>query len=118
MDLQKDLKELDEQLNSLRLEQTRLGARIEGLQAERDALSAALTVRPVEHDPDLLRMTKDRAIVAVLNSSETPMRIWDIVYALNAVGRNENYNGISVYLDTLLKQGRVKRVERGLYEAA
>lgn len=77
-----------------------------------------MTVRPVETDPDLLHTTKDRAIVAVLRASEEPMRIWDIVNTLNAAGRNENYNGISVYLDTLMKQGRIRRVDRGLYGAA
>jgi hypothetical protein len=47
------------------------------------------------------------------------MRIGDIVRALAAVGRSgENYNGVSVYLDSLLKQKRVERVARGLYKAA
>lgn len=56
--------------------------------------------------------------MAVLRSSDEPMRIWSIVYKLHAVGRNESYNGISVYLDTLMKQGRIQRVSRGLYRAA
>ena len=93
----------------------------EGLRAEPDALAAAMTIRPVDGnsgDPALVEITKDRAIVAVLRSSEAPLRIGQIRDLLNDAGRNEHYNGISVYLDTLLKQGRVRRVDRGLYTAA
>jgi hypothetical protein len=46
------------------------------------------------------------------------MRIGEIVAELKRAGRaNENYNGISVYLDGLLSRGRVARVSRGLYTA-
>ena len=121
MDLVKELKDLDTELGSLRLEQARLTARIEGLRAERDALAGAMQIRSVDSspgDPALAKLTKNAAIVAVLKSSDSPLRIRQIVELLNEAGRNENYNGISVYLDTLLKQGRVRRVDRGLYAAA
>jgi hypothetical protein len=48
-----------------------------------------------------------------------PVRVRkEIVEAMNAVGRVETYNGVSVYLDMLLKAGRVIRVSRGRYVAA
>jgi len=46
------------------------------------------------------------------------MRINEIVEAMVAVGRTETDNGVSVYLDTLLKARRVIRVGRGRYLAA
>jgi hypothetical protein len=67
---------------------------------------------------DITTFTKDRAIVWVLRQSAAPMRIKEIVDAMTATGRTETYNGVSVYLDTLLKTGRVIRVGRGRYVAA
>jgi|SRR5580658_3576209 hypothetical protein len=121
MDLNKELEALDTELASLRREQARLTARIEGLRAERDALAGAMTIRSVERgsgDSTLAGLTKDEAIVAVLEWTDRPLRIQQIVDSLNEAGRDEHYNIISVYLNTLLKQGRVRRVDRGLYSAA
>jgi hypothetical protein len=121
MDLRKELEGLDNELTSLLVEQARLAARIEGLQAERGALSGAMSIEPIDggsRDPTLANLTKDRAIVAVLEWSDKPLRIQQIVELLNEAGRDEHYNIITVYLNTLLKQGRVRRVDRGLYVAA
>jgi hypothetical protein len=118
MDLDSELKNVDTELAALRLEQARLNARVEGLRAERDALAEA--IRPVDtgsDGPPLAEMKKDEAIVAVLKGSGSPLRIGQIVKRLKLSGRNEHYNGISVYLNTLLKQGRVRRVGHGLYVA-
>ena len=120
MDLEEELKKLDDELAVLRLEHARLTARMEGLRAERDALAEAMTIRPADPSsdgPPLAEMKKDEAIVAVLKGSGSPLRIGQIVKRLKQAGRNEHYNGISVYLNTLLKQGRVRRVGHGLYVA-
>src|SRR5262249_31741343 len=99
-------------------EHAQLTAKIEGLQAQRDALIRAIASKP--EDPikaDITTFTKDRAIIAVLRQATGPMRIKEIVAAMNATGRVETYNGVSVYLDTLLKAGQVTRVGRGRYVA-
>jgi hypothetical protein len=124
MNLQTELQEVEENLALARAEQARVAARVEGLTAERDSLASAIqaAARADAAPPtrvDMSALTKDRAIVEVLRGSETPMRIKEIVQGLADAGRlHENYNGISVYLDTLLSQKRVRRVERGLYEVA
>jgi hypothetical protein len=43
VELEKDIEGLDQELESLRLQVARISAKIEGLQAERDALAAAMT---------------------------------------------------------------------------
>jgi hypothetical protein len=121
MDLETELKNVETELAALCLEHARLSARIEGLRAERDALAEAMTIRPDDpssDDPPLTEMKKDEAIVAVLKGSDTPLRIGQIVKRLKQGGRNEHYNGVSVYLNHLLKQGRVRRVGHGLYLTA
>jgi hypothetical protein len=119
MSLEEDLAAVEDDLRAKRLEAVRIGARIEGLVAQRDALMAAIqqtvSTATAASDLELALGTKDRAIIEILRRSAAPMRIPDIVRGLNAVGRSETYNGISVYLDNLLKQGRVERVSRGLY---
>ena len=93
-------------------------AKIEGLQAQRDALIRALASEPEPRaKADIRTFTKDQAIVGVLRQAAGPMRIKEIVEAMTAVGRTETYNGVSVYLDTLVKTGRVIRVSRGRYVA-
>src|SRR5262249_9080955 len=118
-ELEADLQRVRDELAKAQAEHARLTARIEGLQAQRDALARAMAIQP---DPppkaDITPFTKDRAIVSVLRQSAAPMRIKEIVDAMTATGRTETYNGVSVYLDTLVKSGRVIRVSRGRYVAA
>ena len=118
-ELEVDLQQVRDELAVTQAEHARLTARIEGLQAQRDALIRALASEPEPRaKADVTTFTKDRAIVAVLRQATAPMRINEIVEAMTAVGRTETYNGVSVYLDTLLKTGRVIRVGRGRYVAA
>ena len=108
-----------DELAEAQAEHARLTARIEGLQAQRDALARAMAIEPgPSAKADITTFTTDRAIVSVLRQSGAPMRIKEIVDAMTAVGRTETYNGVAVYLDTLLKTGRVIRVGRGRYVAA
>jgi hypothetical protein len=123
MDFDRDLKELDKELDSLRLQSARLSARIEGMQAERDALAAVVPRQSTEvgdrpNDSDLRRLTSGQAIVEVLRrSSPEPMRIREIIDALTSAGRYANYSTVSVGLQGLLGQNLVLRVDRGLYMA-
>ena len=122
MDLRDDLKQVTEQLSAAHAKRARLDARIRGLIAEREALVATIRetegLDALEDGDDLAGLRKARAIAAVLGHAGTPLRIQEIVGSLHARGRpNETYNGVSVYLDEMLKKGLVRRIERGLYAA-
>src|SRR5689334_920287 len=104
-ELKEALAKVEAELASAELEHARLTARIAGLVAERDGLARALRrvdgVTDKPGSPDLAQVTKAEAIVRVLRDSAQPMRIGEIVAALQEASRpNENYNGVSVYLDT------------------
>jgi len=123
MNLAEALDQVEAELAGVQLEHERTAARIRGLTAERDALvtsiqqAEARRARP-QSAVDLNGMTKDRAIVAVLRGSPEPIGVAELQRGLEIGGRpNENPNTISVYLNTLLKQGRVERTGRGLYRA-
>jgi hypothetical protein len=118
-ELKKELDRVTAELATAEAELVRLGARVEGLRAERDALTRALaSVKPNQAPrQDIAGMVKADAIVAVLHDARPrPLRAQGIVDALHRAGRtNEVAQHISVYLDSLLKQGRVVRVARGEY---
>jgi hypothetical protein len=121
-ELKEALAQIEAGLATAELDHAKLTAKIAGLVAERDALERALRrvdgASGEQTAPELTKLTKADAIVRVLQESAEPMRINEIVAALRSGGRpNENYNGVSVYLDTLLSAGRVTRVDRGLYVA-
>jgi hypothetical protein len=115
------LERISTQLAAAEAELARIRARVEGLRAERDALTREIaSLNPTAAAiiaEDIPRMTKADAIVAVLrNAKPRPLRTAGIVEALQKAGRaNEVAQNVSVYLDGLLKQGRVVRVARGEY---
>lgn len=117
--LEKDLERVTADLAGAEADLARISARVEGLRAERDALARALTaVRPARPaTQNIVHMVKGDAIVTVLrNAKPRPLRAQGIVNALHQAGRtNEVAQNVSVYLDNLLKQGRVVRVARGEY---
>ncbi|GGR09780.1 hypothetical protein GCM10010195_75040 [Kitasatospora griseola] len=108
---------MERELGEAEREWDLLGVRIEGLRAQRDALrklveaSAAPTV-------ELSGLSKADAFVAVLRASDKPMTLGEIAEAMTAAGKKTVSSGASVYMDGLLKAGRVVRVQRGLYTAA
>jgi hypothetical protein len=119
-ELKNELDRVTAELAAAEAELARLGARVEGLRAERDALTRALaSVKPNQAPTrqDIVGMVKADAIVAVLRDARPrPLRAQGIVDALHGAGRtNEVAQNVSVYLDSLLKQGRVVRVARGEY---
>ena len=118
--LEKDLERVAADLAAAEAELARLSARAEGLRAERDALAraiAALSPAAAASAGDIAGMVKNDAIIAVLrNAKPRPLRAAGIVDALHQAGRaNEHAANVSVYLDGLLKQGRITRVARGEY---
>ncbi|MDQ1658056.1 MAG: hypothetical protein QOD41_3139 [Cryptosporangiaceae bacterium] len=120
VEIEKDVARLSAELVAAEAEVARWTARVEGLRAERDSLvraAAALTPGAAPHAGDIARMVKADAIVAVLGLAKPqPLRVPEIVDALHRAGRSgEVPQNISVYLDGLLKQGRVVRVARGEY---
>lgn len=116
-ELQKDLARVEAELRSAELEYTRLGAKINGLKAERDAL-AQQVAPPSALAKQIAGMTKAEAIHLVLRMSPEPMSLGQIAEAVTAAGSKLKPDGASVYLDGLLKQRRVVRVKRGLYRDA
>ncbi|MFE5108573.1 hypothetical protein [Streptomyces sp. NPDC056663] len=115
--LRKDLEKVENDLRDSELEYQRLGVRIEGLRAQRDALRK-LAAKPTRLDEKIRDMTKAEGIVAVLRASAEPMTLGQIAEAMTTAGKLTNSNGASVYIDSLLKEGRVVRVKRGLYRDA
>jgi septal ring factor EnvC (AmiA/AmiB activator) len=118
--LEKDLERVTADLAAVEADLARLDARAEGLRAERDSLTRALAKVQPGRSPatdNIANMVKGDAIVAVLrNAKPRPLRAQGIVNALHRAGRtNEVAQNVSVYLDNLLKQGRVVRVARGEY---
>ncbi|MFD0140680.1 hypothetical protein ACFVIL_43145 [Streptomyces sp. NPDC127159] len=111
-----DLERVEKSLREAERERERLGARIEGLRAERDALRKLVGAAegPGEGFEEL---TKAEAIVMLLKGAEVPMTLGDIAEAMTAGGKRSTRNGVSVYIDGLLKAGRVERVQRGHYRA-
>lgn len=118
--LKKELDRVTAELAAAEADLARIGARAEGLRAERDALTravAAVQPTPAPTTEAIATMVKADAIVAVLRAAKPrPLRAQGIVDALHQAGRtNEVAANVSVYLDSLLKQGRVVRVARGEY---
>jgi len=118
--LENDLKRVTSDLAAAEAELARANARVEGLRAERDALTRVVTSLKPDGSAaadDIATMVKADAIVAVLRRAKPrPLRTAGIVDAMHEAGRsNEVQQNVSVYLDSLLKQGRVIRVARGEY---
>ncbi|KOG77666.1 hypothetical protein ADK33_30210 [Streptomyces griseus subsp. rhodochrous] len=118
--LDEDLAQVTAELQTAQHDLLRLTARIEGLQAHQKALQRAAVAAEVSTDQgvDLGSMTKARAIVAILKATPQPMGLQDIAAALTDAGKVSKASGVSVYMDGLLKESLVVRVERGLYTAA
>jgi len=121
--VEQQLLEIESQLAEATREQGLISARISGLHAHRDALKQLLDQQASQEaaglsHPSLSAVGKSDAIVSVLRAAGRPLAIREIVTALHEAGRmSENYNGVSVYLQTLLSEGRVRRPERGRYVA-
>lgn len=118
--LSSELERVVAELATTEAELARLGARAEGLRAERDALNRAIaSLSPAREvaAQDIASMVRNDAIVSVLrNAKPKPLRAAGIVEALRQAGRtNDSTTNVSVYLDGLHKQKRVIRVARGEY---
>ncbi|MEU8925328.1 hypothetical protein AB0D10_31070 [Kitasatospora sp. NPDC048545] len=112
-----DLERVDKELLEAERERDLLGVRIEGLKAQREALRK-LTEAPLVQGDEIRDLTKADAMVKILQASTRPLTLGEIARAMTAAGRKTNSNGASVYIDALLKAGRVVRVQRGQYRAA
>jgi hypothetical protein len=113
----KDIAAVEDELREAQLEHARLGAHIEGLKAKRDALKKLSDATPVSQ-LKVQQLTKADAIVAILRQSTQTMSLTEIADALTNAGKTANANGVSVYIDGLLKAGRVVRVARNQYRDA
>ncbi|MFJ5532516.1 hypothetical protein [Streptomyces sp. NPDC093261] len=116
-DYSEDLARIDQELREAERERNRLTARIAALQAERDAF-LKLEDGPTDLRQKLDDLTKAEAIVKILKEADRLMTLGDIAEAMTTAGKVTTKNGASVYIDGLLKAGRVVRVARGQYRAA
>ncbi|MGW6557603.1 hypothetical protein [Streptomyces hydrogenans] len=112
-----DIAQVEKELSEAEREYARLGAHIEGLKAKREAFKK-LSAAPADLDSGIEDLTKAEAIIRILRVSPIPMSLGDIADALTAAGKQANRNGVSVYIDGLLKAGRVVRVARNQYRDA
>ncbi|MQS17627.1 hypothetical protein F7Q99_36930 [Streptomyces kaniharaensis] len=112
-----DLERVEKELREAERERDLLGVRIEGLRAQREAFRK-LVEAPAVPGEDLKGLKKADAIVKILQASDKPMTLGEIADAMSAAGKKTQKDGASVYIDGLLKAGRVIRVQRGQYRAA
>ncbi|MFE3106873.1 hypothetical protein [Kitasatospora indigofera] len=113
----RDLQQVEKELQEAQRERDLLGARIEGLKAQLEALRK-LAQAPLVQGEEIQELTKADAIVRILQASHKPMALGEIAQAMTDAGKKTTSNGASVYIDALLKGGRVVRVQRGQYRAA
>jgi hypothetical protein len=122
VNLKEELTKVEAELATAQVELASLVARVHGLMAQRDALAAATAQEELPHaktKKDLAGLPKDRAIITVLRQSDRPLGPAEITQRLREAGREQEKAGnISVYLTSLLKQGRVTRIRHGRYVAA
>jgi hypothetical protein len=119
--LRAELGEVSADLEAARIQYASIGARIAGLEAQRQALTKALQreFRPTDTTQAAVPRYRTDAIVAVLEASGTEMSIQDVMSALAEAGRpGETADNVGVDLAYLAGRGRVNRVRRGVYASA
>ncbi len=111
-----DLARIEKEILEVERQRNLLTARLDGLRAERASVEK-LNAAPADRG-SIDDLTKADAIVKILRESSRPMSLGGIAKAMTAAGKPTNNNGASVYIDGLLKAGRVVRVERNQYRDA
>lgn len=118
--LRSELEQVTADLAAARVQYASTGAKVAGLEAQRQALTRALTHQARAADPMQAAVPRYRtdAIVAVLEASGAEMSIQDVIGALANAGRpSETADNVGVDLAYLADRGRVNRVRRGVYAA-
>lgn len=114
-----ELERIDRELRDARQGHKALEARIEHLENARAAIEN-LRAKDADYAPTIAidGLRKADAILKILTHADRPMSISEIAQAMTANGNKTQNDGASVYLDGLLKAGKVARVERGVYRSA
>ena len=142
MDLEEELNELDQAITDAQLELARRQADLDALRARRDSLRrsseelarqqlrderardipfderwAAVDKSPLNWEGLSLRgQQRTDAIIAILNHSPRPLRIPEVVEALNATTLEAHeYQVVASTLAFLTRGGRIVNPSRGLY---
>jgi uncharacterized coiled-coil protein SlyX len=144
MGLEQDLIELDEAIDAAQLAVARQQADLDALIARRDSLRRSLArlqqagerpagdregavedgrlvpfpvmVAPAWQDIDLSRRQRTDAIVEVLNRSPHPMRIAEVITALElTTNEKHEYQVVASTLAFLTRSRRIENISRGLY---
>jgi hypothetical protein len=119
--LRAELGEVTADLEAARIQYASIGAKIAGLEAQRQALTKALQreFRLTDSTQAAVHRYRTDAIVAVLEASGTEMSVQDVMSALAEAGRpDETADNVGVDLAYLAGRGRVNRVRRGVYASA
>lgn len=104
--------ELERALADQRVKVTTAAAKLRGLEAELDALRSGMADRR-----ELAAMPRTEAILVVLRAAEGTLSPTEILAQLQAGGASTSVKVVTATLDHLLKNGSVRRPERGRYLA-
>ena len=114
--LSTELEQVRSELAAAEVEYASIGAKIAGLQAQREALTRALSGMGGHGGKASITRPRTNAIVDVLIAADTEMTIKDVIAALHDSGReNETYDNIAADLAYLADRGRIVRLRRGVY---
>ena len=116
--LRDELDRVASELAAAKTEYTSLGAKIAGLEAQKEALTRGLT------DPEHLSAQnvntagkyRTEAIVDLLTAADSEMSIKDVITGLRDSGRpHETYDNVAADLAYLAERKRIARLRRGVY---
>jgi hypothetical protein len=116
--LRAELDRVTSELAAAKTEFTSLGAKIAGLEAQKQALARGLADKERHSAPRSSETGKYRteAIVDLLTAAASEMSIKDVIGALHDNGRtHEIYDNVAADLAYLAERGRIVRLRRGVY---
>ena len=116
--LRTELERVASELAAAKTEYTSLGAKIAGLEAQREALSRGIagTERLSAQNVNMAGKYRTEAIVDLLTAADSEMSIKDVIEGLRDSGRpHETYDNVAADLAYLAERRRISRLRRGVY---
>jgi len=116
--LRDELDRVTSQLAAAKTEYTSLGAKIAGLEAQKEALARALAgpERLSAQNVNMAGNYRTDAIVDLLTAADSEMSIKDVIRELRDGGRpHEAYDNVAADLAYLAERKRITRLRRGVY---
>jgi hypothetical protein len=113
--LRSELDQLQTELAEARIQYTRVGAKIAGLEAQSEALATALSGMRGPRGETTTAKPRTEAIEDVLMAADTELAIKDVIAALHEGGRDESYDNVAADPAYLAERERIARLRRGVY---